>query len=393
MTAFHYLPALTWRGLFDILFLTVVVYQLYNWFRGTRALRALIGLAVLGGIYSLAKLWGLFLTTWAFQMLWQVLLILMLILFQSEIRQVLEKVSPLRYLKRRRRHSQDLPPDNLAEVAFHMAEERTGALIVITRDDDPSEFLLAGQRIMALPEPTLIRSIFDHHGPSHDGALIMRENRLTQMGCILPLSAREDIPAHFGTRHRAALGLSEKTDAICLIVSEERGQVSTAVEGRINVWKQQESLCAYMKEMLAKPVMPRLAFRSFFKEAVTRNRGVKLGILTLVTLAWILLAGHQELTLSVTAPIGYVNTPAGLTLADGSARAVQLKLSGRSQSVGALGNKKIKVKVNLGFMPRGTHLMKLSPMNFDLPLGITVDRILPQEIRVILEPEKGSASP
>jgi len=82
----------------DVLFLTLVAYQLYVWFRGTRALRVLIGLVVLGGVYSLAKLWDLFLTTWVFQIFWQVLLILLLILFQSEIRQVLEKVSPLRFL-------------------------------------------------------------------------------------------------------------------------------------------------------------------------------------------------------------------------------------------------------------------------------------------------------
>ena len=105
MSFFEFIPAPTWRDLIDILFLTIVAYQLYIWFQGTKALRVLIGLVVLGGIYSLAKLWGLFLTTWVFQVLWQVLLILLLILFQSEIRQVLEKVSLLRYLRSRRRHS------------------------------------------------------------------------------------------------------------------------------------------------------------------------------------------------------------------------------------------------------------------------------------------------
>jgi DNA integrity scanning protein DisA with diadenylate cyclase activity len=103
MPLLNFIPTPTWRDLIDILFLTLVAYQLYEWFRETRALRVLIGLVVLGGIYSVAKLWGLFLTTWVFQILWQVLLILLLILFQSEIRQVLEKVSPLRYLRSRRR--------------------------------------------------------------------------------------------------------------------------------------------------------------------------------------------------------------------------------------------------------------------------------------------------
>ncbi|MBE9569814.1 MAG: DNA integrity scanning protein DisA nucleotide-binding domain protein, partial [Proteobacteria bacterium] len=162
MPLLDFIPSPTWRDLADILFLTLVTYQLYVWFRGTRALRVLIGLVVLGGIYSMAKLWGLFLTTWAFQFLWQVLLILLLILFQSEIRQVLEKVSPLRYLRTRKRVSRGTLAKELAQVAFEMAREQTGALIVLSRDDNPSEFFHAGQTIMALPEPALIKSIFNH---------------------------------------------------------------------------------------------------------------------------------------------------------------------------------------------------------------------------------------
>ena len=159
MLLFNLIPVPTWRDLLDILFLTLVTYHLYVWFRESRALRVLIGLAVLGGVYSLAKLWGLFLTTWVFQILWQVLLILLLILFQSEIRQVLEKVSPLRFLRLRRRSIQEIFTKNLAQVVFEMAEEKTGALIVLARDDNPTEFIHSGHTIMALPEPALIKSI------------------------------------------------------------------------------------------------------------------------------------------------------------------------------------------------------------------------------------------
>ena len=233
MSILDLVPLPTWRDIVDILFLAIVAYQLYVWFRGTRALRVLIGLVVLGGVYSLAKLWGLFLTTWVFQILWQVLIILLLILFQSEIRQVLEKVSPLRFLRSRRRVSSDALAKELAEVVFDLAREGTGALIVLERDNNPSEFLSAGQTIMALPNSVLIKSIFNHHAPAHDGAIILSQGRLTQMGCILPLSERENIPEQYGTRHRAALGLSERTDAVCIVVSEERGEVSTVVGGEI----------------------------------------------------------------------------------------------------------------------------------------------------------------
>ena len=152
MSFYELIPAPTWRDLIDILFLTIVAYQLYIWFRETRALRVLIGLAVLGGVYSLAKLWGLFLTTKVFQVLWQVLLILLLILFQSEIRQVLEKVSLLRYLRSRKSELSGVFALELAQVAFELAEENTGALVVLTRDDNPAEFIHSGQPVMPHPQ-------------------------------------------------------------------------------------------------------------------------------------------------------------------------------------------------------------------------------------------------
>jgi uncharacterized protein (TIGR00159 family) len=226
------IPAPTWRDIVDILFLTIVAYQLYVWFRESRALRVIIGLVALGGIYSIAKFWDLFLTTWVFQILWQVLLILLLILFQAEIRQVLEKVSPMRYLRSRRRVFQKTFAKELTQTLFEMAADRTGALIVLARNDNPSEFVRAGQTIMALPEAALIKSIFNRYAPAHDGAIVIAQDRITQMGCILPLSEDENLPEKYGTRHRAALGLSEVTDAMCVVVSEERSEVATVVEGK-----------------------------------------------------------------------------------------------------------------------------------------------------------------
>ena len=134
-----FIPAPAWRDLVDILFLTIVVYQLYVWFRESRALRVIIGLVALGGIYSIAKFWGLFLTTWVFQILWQVLLILLLILFQAEIRQVLEKVSPMRYLRSRRRVFQKTFTKELSQLLLKLAADRTGALRVLSRNYNVSE--------------------------------------------------------------------------------------------------------------------------------------------------------------------------------------------------------------------------------------------------------------
>lgn len=389
MPFFDLIPSPTWRDLVDIIFLTLVSYQLYVWFRGTRALRVLIGLVALGGIYSVAKLWGLFLTTWVFQILWQVLVILLLILFQSEIRQVLEKVSPLRYLRSRRHAPRKALAKELASVCFDLARERTGALIVLVRDEDPAEFLHAGQEIMALPEPALVRSIFNRYSPSHDGALVLSHGRLTHMGCILPLSEREDLPDHYGTRHRAALGLSECVDVVCLVVSEERSEVSTVVDGKITVWQNPELLGSRVQGWLGMPEFSGPTLKGFFQGAIVRNWGVKLGALALVTMAWLVLAGQQTVQVNITSPIHYVNFPPGLALDKGSAHTVRLALSGIRGSLETLKGQEVPVRVGLGALAAGTHRVRLSAKNIDLPLGIMIDRVTPQEIEIALRPSKG----
>ena len=384
MPLLNFIPTPTWLDLVDILFLTLVAYQLYQWFRETRALRVLIGLVVLGGIYSVAKLWGLFLTTWVFQILWQVLLILLLILFQSEIRQVLEKVSPLRYLRSRRRAYGGTFTADLARVVFELAAEKTGALVVLTRDDNPSQLIHTGQKVMAIPDPLLIKSIFNHHAPAHDGAVIISQDRLTHMGCILPLSESRDLPEQYGTRHRAALGLSEVTDAVCLVVSEERSEVASIVGGKIALWNQPEALQEQLKEWLGGPEIQVPTIQHFLEDFFIKNWKTKLAAFALVSICWLVLASHQEVEVFFNASIRYTNLPMELLVSKDSTRKVDLKLSGRQRQIKSIGRQDVRVNVDLGNLTQGRHHISLSGKNVYLPSGIHVDRITPQKIEVIL---------
>ncbi len=382
MPLLNFIPAPTWLDLVDILFLTLVAYQLYDWFRETRALRVLIGLVVLGGIYSVAKLWGLFLTTWVFQILWQVLLILLLILFQSEIRQVLEKVSPLRYLKSRRRVLQGTFHKNLSRLLFDLAAEKTGALIVLTRDDNPSELIHAGQRVMALPDPLLIKSIFNHHAPAHDGAVIITQERLTHMGCILPLSEKEDLPDQFGTRHRAALGLSELTDAVCLVVSEERSEVVSVVGGKIVSWQQPESLQEKLDEWLGGPQIHVPTIQRFLEDFFINNWKQKLTALALVSTAWLFLASQQEIKITFIAPVRFENAAAEIPEGQGAMKAVDLTIAGRPRQIKVIESDEVVVRVNLNGLAAGKHQIRLTGKNVDLPSGVKVEQFIPQRIEI-----------
>jgi hypothetical protein len=278
-------------------------------------------------------------------------------------------------------------------VIFDLAREGTGALIVLVRDDNPSEFLSSGQTIMALPEPVLIRSIFNHHAPSHDGALILSKGRLTQMGCILPLSERENLPGQYGTRHRAALGLSERTDAVCIVVSEERGEVSTVVGGKIRNQETPKVLASELKDLLDIPDIPSPTFRGFLKEAVVKNWRSKLGALVLVTFAWLLLASQQEVRTNIIAQIRYNDLSTELELDKNSTQAVRLTLSGRRHIIKALENQEVRVQVDLGKLSAGIHIIRLSAKNIDLPIGVVIDQVIPQDIEVVLKSQAVARPP
>ncbi len=387
------IPMPMWRDIVDILFLTIVAYQLYVWFRESRALRVIIGLVALGGVYSIAKFWDLYLTTWVFQILWQVLLILLLILFQSEIRQVLERVSPMRYLRSRRRVFKKTFAKELSRTLFEMAADRTGALIVLVRNDNPAEFVHAGQTIMALPDPALIKSIFNRHAPSHDGAIIIHQDRISQMGCILPLSQDEKLPEKYGTRHRAALGLSELTDAVCLIVSEERAEVASVVDGKIVVWKDPNALTNNLDEVIGGPQIRVPAIKDFVKGLFIENWRSKLSALGLVTVAWFVLASQQESEATLTVPVQHTNISNQLVLGEGSTSSVDLTVSGRRNKVRTLKEKDVQVSVDLSGLASGKHLIRLSAKNIFLPFGVKIDRVAPQKILVNLWTQREGPKP
>jgi diadenylate cyclase len=167
----HYLAIvkqLRVQDVVDILFLTVVVYYLYIWFRGTKAFKVLVGLLALGIIYTIARAWRLFLTTWAFQILWQVLVILLIILFQSEIRQVLERVNPLRIIGF---HAPSGATDwvpGFAQAILSMAKGRIGALVILERGDRTQDWTTACIPLQGEPSPEILLSVFEKDSPLHD---------------------------------------------------------------------------------------------------------------------------------------------------------------------------------------------------------------------------------
>ncbi len=214
-----------WRDVLDILLVTFLFYQIFQIVRGSRALAMLLGFSLLIAAYFIARLVGVYTFAWLLQHFFSYLFLVLVIIFQKDIRQVLSDVGE-RGLWRRKKHH-DKSVEDVITACIEMAHKRMGALIVFERTIPLQNFITGGSvRIDAEISPQLLLNIFYPKAPLHDGAVIVSHGKLMAAACILPLAERPE--KSFGTRHRAALGVTQESDALAIVVSEERGEISVA---------------------------------------------------------------------------------------------------------------------------------------------------------------------
>jgi diadenylate cyclase len=355
------------QDILDILFLTVIVYYLYLWFWGTKAFKALIGLLALGVVFTLARFWGLFLTTWVFQILWQVLIVLIIILFQSEIRQVLERVNPLQVLGLRpSMRSTDWIP-GFANALFSMAGKKIGALIILERMDFVEELITGGIPLDGEPGPEVLLSVFQKDSLLHDGALLIRKGRIAKVGCYLPLSSAERLPKAWGTRHRAGLGLSERCDAWIVIISEERGEISIAQDGKMLQVKEVNQLTNLVQEALA-PTRPQAkSWKERILAPVIHRWPVKLGALCLVFLIWLLLAGQQNFEVTLKVPLEVRSLPAAMEIVEPVNPEVEITVQGVRKDASTVNRRNVHAEIDLSIARPGSMVFRISRNQILLP--------------------------
>jgi diadenylate cyclase len=226
----------------DILLLTVVFYCIYRFVRDRRAGKLAIGLLLIMGIMACSEVFDMRAIQYVFANFYQVGFIAIIIVFQPELRAALEKMggaTPLTGLKSLgSAENRDMVAlthavDNLCEAVCDLSLDKTGALIVIERSTKLGEYIKPADEINATLSPLLIRNLFFNKAPLHDGAVIIRDMRIQAAGCLLPLSTNEEIDKNLGTRHRAGIGITEVSDAVVIIVSEETGVISLACGGAL----------------------------------------------------------------------------------------------------------------------------------------------------------------
>ena len=221
----------------DILLLSVVLFFAFRFIKGRKGGVLLIGIAILLIITGLAAIFNLDATFYVFSQLFKVGMIAIIIIFQPEIRDALEKVGSgsingiMNFGDQKKKHQMYYNAiDHICSAVFDLAGKKTGALIVISRTTKLDDIIQTGITLDAEVNSFLLRNIFFNNAPLHDGAVIIDEARIAAAGCLLPLTRRTDIDSDLGTRHRAAIGMSETSDAIVIVVSEETGTVSVAYD-------------------------------------------------------------------------------------------------------------------------------------------------------------------
>ncbi len=221
----------------DILIMAYIIYKAIGFMRDTRAGQLAKGLALLVLLYFIANWWKLATLKWVLSRFVDYIIIAIAIIFQPELRRILERVGHTK-LMNTQSSAYDSEPiedciDKVSRAAGLMQESKTGALVVFERSTQLGEIIDTGTVINATPSVQMVNNIFFPKSPLHDGALIIRDGRLYAAGCILPLTQREDLSTQLGTRHRAAIGMTENSDAVVLVVSEETGTISIVVNGQI----------------------------------------------------------------------------------------------------------------------------------------------------------------
>lgn len=221
-----------WTAGIEILLLSVAVYYSYLYFRGTRGAKVLTGLAILFIVLTLvSQLLNLMVISWILRSLTAFLAIAMVIIFQPELRRVLAELGSNRLFSSANQKNETF--DIMVQSVYEMSNRQIGALIAIERDTGIRNFAESGVNLDSEVSQELLLTIFFPKTPLHDGGVIIRDDRILSAACIFPVSQREDLERTLGLRHRAGLGITEESDAIAIVVSEETGHVSLCYRGKI----------------------------------------------------------------------------------------------------------------------------------------------------------------
>lgn len=380
-TLLHFVSTIRWQDIVDITLNSYILFRLYVLFRGTNVFRVLVGMAFLWFFQRIAISIGLIVTSWAFQGITAVAALIIIVVFRNEIRSVLQAKNLGAILWGFSHKTVSSPIDIVVESVYELARRRSGALIVLPGKEDLEEIVQSGIRWCGLVSKDMLMSIFWHDNPVHDGAAIIQGNQVVEVRVILPLSNRKDLPSYYGTRHRAAAGLAETTDALVIVVSEERGNVLVAKGSDVSVINRKEELAQILREHVG---VTATQWGYLRKERLGLGIAV-LGSILFITGVWFSFTRGLETMTTFEIPVEYMNRDPGMEILDTSVNAVRLHLSGSGALIKSMGPEQVRVRLDLKKAVVGPNTFTITPENVDLPPGVFVKRVEPPVLEVTLD--------
>lgn len=380
-----FIKSIRWQDLVDIVLNSYILFRFYVLFRITNIFRILVGLAVLWLFHSLAVSIGLIVTSWVVQGLMAFAALIIIVVFRNEIRSVLQvkDITPLFWgAPQPTIHT---PVQIISSTVVELARKRIGALLVFPGRENISEMVQKGIHWNGIISREMITSIFWEDNPVHDGAIIIEDDRITEVGVILPLTRREDLPTHYGTRHRAAVGLAETTDALVIVVSEERGTILVIKGSQITPVLKKEDLELHLQEHLGLATKDPERIK---KEKLEIAIAAMVSFL-LITGVWFSITRGVDSLVTFDIPIEYLNRNPGMEIQDASADSIKIQLVGSGTLMRSLRSDQVRVKVDIGKSVIGKNTFTITNENLSFPPGTFVKSFVPANVDVTLDiPEK-----
>ncbi len=365
----------------DIAIVTVTVFILLRTLRTSRSRLALVGVAVVGLIDLAARQVGLPLTAWLFHGLFLVSAVVLVFAFQDDLKRLFERLAAL-ILGRRWAAPEEEPLRVLVRASFALAAARRGALIVLAGRHPLDTRLEGGFPLGGIVSEPLLLSLFDPHSPGHDGAAVVAAGRVRRFAVHLPLSSDFAQLGLRGTRHAAALGLSERSDALCIVVSEEHGTVSVARAGTLRAAEDPDALRralrVFVDETHPRPAAPPS------RRLLARLR--EWGVALVISLGlWLLVVPGSEMaetTLDV--PVAIANLPEGYSLASVTPPRVTVGVTGVRWRLFVLEPSDVTVSVDALLAQLGRRTFDLTPQSVRVPPGLTATVVRPDHVSLEL---------
>jgi len=371
------------QDVLDVIIIALMIFAALTWFKKRASRFVLIGIILLGGVYIAARFFQLYLTTIVLQGFFAISLFVLVVIFQEDLRGFFERLAVLGNIGKKFPSLSGLKStaEIVAQTAANLAKKRIGALIVIQGIDPLERHINGGTDLDGMISEPLLESLFDPHSIGHDGAVIVNGNRVTKFGCHLPLSMNTSQYGNIGLRHTAALGLAERSDAICIVVSEERGTISLAYLGNLTVIQNAAALHESLEQFFIRntPGKNSHPALNWLKE----NTLEKIIAIVMACFLWIVFGYQRDIVRrDFLVPIEYKNVPHNWQIDEPQIMETKVILQGPDQAFRLLDERSLKLSLDLSDVINKKREFDLTANMINVPSNLRVADIVPSKIHV-----------